>query len=139
VDPRSRDALLNKAHVLAKYLNRTEDAINVLDQAVSLYPEDVRPWAGRGVLRARLGQDGDAIKDAEAALALEDQPANQYQVAGIYALVSQRDPACRDMAFRLLTQALKKGFGGDFLAIDHDLDPIRNDPRFAQIEALARR
>jgi serine/threonine protein kinase/Tfp pilus assembly protein PilF len=139
VDPRSRDALLNKAHVLSKYLSRTEDAIRVLDQAVSLYPEDVRPRAGRGVLRARLGQDGDAIKDAEAALALEDQPANQYQVAGIYALVSQRDPACRDTAFRLLTQALKKGFGGDFLAIDNDLDPIRKDPRFAQIEALARR
>ena len=140
LEPRSMAALQNKAHVLGKYLQRTEDAVRILDEAVALYPEDVRPLAGRGILQARLGQDAKAVQDAEAALALEDLPANQYQVAGIYALVSRRDPsgAARTTAFRLLTLALKKGFGGELLAIDHDLDPIRDDPRFAQCEALTR-
>jgi hypothetical protein len=132
---------LNNAHVLSKYIQKKEDAVQVLDEAVALYAEDVRARAGRGVLHARLGRDALALQDAEAALALTDQPANVYQVAGIYALVSRREPACRDTAFRLLNQALKKGLpaGGDLLATDRDLDPLRDDPRFAQLEALARR
>jgi len=139
VEPRSFAALQNKAHVLGKYLGRTEDAVRALDEAVALYPEDVRPLAGRGVLRARLGRDADAAADAATALTLDGQPANVYQVAGIYALLSKRDPAQRDAAFRLLTQAVKAGFGGDLLAIDRDLDPLRDDARFAQVEALAAR
>jgi serine/threonine protein kinase/tetratricopeptide (TPR) repeat protein len=140
LDPRSMAALQNKAHVLGKYLDKTEEAVGVLGEAVKLYPEDVRPLAGRGILLARLRKDAEAIQDAVAALALDDSPANQYQVAGIYALVSQRgDASCRDRAFVLLTQALKKGFGGDLLAIDHDLNPLRDDPRFSAIESLARR
>ena len=90
----------------------------------------------RSKVQARLGQDAGAIQDAQAALTLDTAPANQYQVAGIYALVSARDPACRDEAFRLLTAALKGGFGRDLLAGDLDLDPIRDDPRFRQVLAL---
>jgi serine/threonine protein kinase/Flp pilus assembly protein TadD len=137
LDPRSLPALQNQAHVLVKYLKQTEEAVRVLDRTVALYPDDVRPRAGRGVLLARLGRNEGARADAEAALALEDAASNQYQVAGIYALLARQDASQADVAFRLLSSALKKGFGQNLLAIDPDLAPIRQDPRFARLQALA--
>jgi len=136
LDPRSLAALQDKAHVLVRYRKQTEEAVRVLDRAVALYPEDVRPRAGRGVLLARLGRNAAARADAELALTLEDTSANQYQVAGIYAWLSREDATLKDTAFRLLGSALKKGFGHDLLATDPDLVPIRDDPRFARLQSL---
>jgi tetratricopeptide (TPR) repeat protein len=137
LDPRSLPALQNQAHILVKYLHKTAEAVRILDRTITLYPDDVRPRAGRGVLLARLGHYDAARADAEAALALDDAAANQYQVAGIYALLAQSDASQADIAFRLLSSALKKGFGQNLLAIDPDLGPIRQDPRFARLQALA--
>ena len=41
-------------------------------------------------------------------------------------------------AFRLLGLSLKAGFGFNYLAIDRELDPIRDDPRFKQVVDDAR-
>src|SRR5205807_10139794 len=112
---------------------RTQEAIQVLDRAVALYPDDVRPRAGRGVLLARLGQRKAALRDAEAALAQDTSAANLFQVAGIYALTSKKDEEDRREAFRLLSTALRKGFGFEYLEVDHDLDPIRNDLQFRRL------
>jgi eukaryotic-like serine/threonine-protein kinase len=138
LDPRSLAALHNKAHVLGKYFRRTQDAVKTLDKAVLLYPDDVRPLAGRGLYLARLGKRDAAIKDAEQALALDASPANQYQVAGIYALTSRQAPNDKEEAMRLLSAALKKGVGFDYLDIDRDLDPIRTMPAFRRVVEAAR-
>jgi serine/threonine protein kinase/Flp pilus assembly protein TadD len=138
LNPRSLAALHNKAHVLGKYLKRTEDAVKTLDKAVQLYPDDARPLAGRGTYLARLGKRADALKYAELVLNIDPSPANLYQVAGIYALTSAKEPDDQREATRLLTSALKKGFGFEHLEIDHDLDPIRQSPAFRRVIEASR-
>ncbi len=132
LNPRSLAALQNQAHVLSK-LGRNEQAIRLLDQAIEFYPDYVPARAGRGVLRARLQQRQAAHEDADAALARDFGPATQYQVAGIYALTSRTDPDDRAHALRLLSSALRKGFGFELLEQDEDLDPIRDRPEFRQL------
>jgi len=78
------------------------------------------------------------LKDAEAALLLDTSPSNLYQVAGIYALTSRKEPEDEKEALRLLASALKKGFGFDYLEIDRDLDPIRQAPTFRRVIEASR-
>jgi tetratricopeptide (TPR) repeat protein len=136
-NPHSLSALQNKAHVLAEIQGRTEEAVQVLNEAVAAYPGYVPSRASRGVLLARLGKRTLALKDAEESLARDSQPATLYQVAGIYALTSQQCADDRLEALRLLSAALRRGYGLDLLARDPDLDPIRKDPEFTRIVAAA--
>jgi tetratricopeptide (TPR) repeat protein len=135
LNPNSLDALQNKASVLAERLDRTAEAIPVLDRAIDLHPEFVPARAGRGVLLARLGKRQPAIKDAEECLRRDVQPATLYQIAGVYALTSRQKSADVKQAFLLLNCALDKGYGHDLLGIDPDLDPIRKTPEFMALVA----
>jgi serine/threonine protein kinase/lipoprotein NlpI len=138
LDPRSRAGLDDKAHVLSERLGRTEDAIKVLDESVGYYPEYVAARASRGVLLARIGKRDAALQDAVESLRQDAGPAVAYQVAGIYALTSKQNPNDRREAFRLLSSALKNGYGFDLLDIDPDLNPIRSLPEFARLVEAAR-
>src|SRR5262249_22556587 len=60
VNPRSRAALQNKAHVLAEQLGRPAEAAEVLGTAATYYPQAAAVYASRGVLFARLGRRGAA-------------------------------------------------------------------------------
>src|SRR5438309_2016069 len=62
INPRSLPALQNKAHIYGKYLQRTEEAVLILDEAIRLYPDDLCLRAGRGTLLARLGKRPTALK-----------------------------------------------------------------------------
>jgi serine/threonine protein kinase/Tfp pilus assembly protein PilF len=137
-NPRSLDGLQNKASVLSEQLGQPHESVKVLNRAVELYPEFVPARAGRGVLLARLGKRPEARQDAEECLRLDYQPATLYQVAGIYALTSKQRPDDREEALFLLASALRKGYGWDLIAIDSDLDPIRNLPEFRRLSARAR-
>jgi serine/threonine protein kinase/Flp pilus assembly protein TadD len=132
LNPRSLVALQNKAHVLGR-LNRNDEAARVLDQAVELYPDFIRARAGRGVVLARIGEREAAHRDADECLARDNQPSTLYQLAGIYALTSQKNPDDRRQALHLLSVALQKGFGFDVLEIDRDLDPVRSSPEFRKL------
>jgi tetratricopeptide (TPR) repeat protein len=136
-NPRSLAALQNKAHALGR-TGRNEEAVRTLDKAVELYPDYVPSRAGRGVYHARLGHREAAVADARESLVRDAGPSNLYQVAGIYALTSRREPTDREEAVRLLTKALRSGFGFDLVAIDTDLDPIRADPEFRRLAEAAR-
>ena len=137
LDPHSREALQNKAAAFDR-LRRPADSLAALDKLLASNPDYALGLAGRCVLLARKRDEQAARRDAERALAVDPSPAIQYQVAGCYALLgrSRRDDA--DTAFRLLAAALRGGFGQQFLADDPDLDPIRNDPRFAELQAAVR-
>jgi tetratricopeptide (TPR) repeat protein len=137
INPCSQAALQDKAHVLAEKLGRSEEAIAVLDQAIALYPDYSAARTGRGVLLARLGRRQAALKDAEESIRLDTAAKNLYQAAGIYALTSRYHPDDSLEAFRLLSAALRGGFGFDLLAVDHDLDPIRKNARFRGIVEAA--
>ncbi|MBI3406955.1 MAG: tetratricopeptide repeat protein [Planctomycetes bacterium] len=137
VNPRSRAALRNKAHVLAEILDRPQEAVLALDWVVKLYPEFPPAWAERGVVQARLGRRAEAIADGKHALALEDSPALRYQVACIYALTSKSHPEDRKQALALLADALRNGYGFRILADDTDFDPLRDLPEFRRIAQAA--
>ena len=138
INPRSLAALQNRAIVLGQFFKRTDDAIQTLEKAIQLYPDDARPLASRGIYLARLGKREAALKDAELALLIDTNPPNLYQVAGIYALTSRQEPTDRLEALRLLSTALKKGFGFDYLEIDRDLDPLRDSPAFRRVVDASR-
>jgi serine/threonine protein kinase/Flp pilus assembly protein TadD len=137
LNARSLAALQNKAHILGK-LGRNEEAAKVLDMAVELYPDFIQARAGRGVLLARLGRREAAHKDAVDCLARDNKPMTIYQLAGIYALTSEKNPDDRQQAFRLLSVSLQKGIGFDLIETDKDLDPIRKSPEFQKLIDAAR-
>lgn len=133
LNPRSLEALQNKASILSERLARPVEAIQVLNRLVLLYPEYVPARASRGVLLARQGRRDDAIADAEACLLRDTKPATLYQVAGIYALTSRSEPNDRFQALQLLSSAIQRGYGRDLAPIDTDLDPLRKLPEFQAI------
>lgn len=140
-NPRFREALQNKAIVLADYLKRPSDAIDVLDHLLELYPNQVAARAGRGVYLARLGKVEPARRDAQATLEGDSSPFLIYQMAGLYAQISKHDPAsdAKVEALRLLARAFRAGFDQlQLIDADSDLDPIRNEPEFKRIVDHAR-
>jgi serine/threonine protein kinase/tetratricopeptide (TPR) repeat protein len=132
-NPLSFAALQNKAHVLGERLARDKDAVAVLDRAVALYPDSVKPRAGRGVHLARLGKTKAALEDARVALLLDTQPPNLYQVACIYALTTPAHAENRLRALELLSLALRGGYGLHVVDSDSDLNPLRSDPDFRRL------
>jgi eukaryotic-like serine/threonine-protein kinase len=147
LNPRSKDALLNKTYVLAERWptktaeekrERTIEAIALYDRLVDFYPDLVRARSERGVLLARLGKRSAALIDAQEALNRDASPATLYQVACIYALTVKEEPNDRIEAFRLLFLALRQGYGYDFLESDTDLIPIREFPEYKRLVAGAR-
>ncbi len=132
------DTWQSRAHVLAERLGRTEEAIEALTKALQLQPDSAPALAGRGVLYARLGRRDAALADAKAALVRDGQPLTLYQAGCIYALTSRQNADDRGEALRLLSVALRQGFGFDLLDKDRDLDPIRELPEFQRRVKAAR-
>lgn len=137
INPRLLAALQNKARILTLQ-GHIEEAVQILDQEIKYYPDSMTARSGRGVLLARLGKNKEAHQDAEAALRRDRSPAIVYQVAGIYALTSRQNPNDRAKALALLSSALQKGFGFEYLANDKDLDPIRDLPEFRRLTNAVR-
>jgi len=133
--PRYLPALQNSAAVLGELQGRAQEAIAMLDRALEACPDFVPARAGRGVLLARSGRRDAALADARISLSLDQQPVTLYQAACTYALVSQGYVDDRREALRLLAAALAQGFGREFVAVDHDLDPLRGDDDFRRIIA----
>jgi eukaryotic-like serine/threonine-protein kinase len=135
INPRSEVALKNQAHVLAEHLGKTEAAIEPMTKLIEFHPEQPLFRADRGVLYARLGQSESARK--EAAESLKHNPPGEvlYRVGCIHALLATTDDD-RSRAVHYLSLALKAGFGAEHLAKDRDLDNLRENPSFRQLESL---
>jgi eukaryotic-like serine/threonine-protein kinase len=133
INRRSASALQNKAHVLGECLGKDREAIAVLNTAIDLFPDNFQFCAGRGVHLARLGDDEEALRDAQRALALSTQPPNLYQVACIFALTAKRRPENRLLACEHLRRALAGGFGLEFVDKDSDFDPIRDSVEYRRV------
>jgi serine/threonine protein kinase/Tfp pilus assembly protein PilF len=133
LNPRSLDALQDKASVLSEFLSCPKEAIQTLDAALDVDPKHVPALIGRAVLRARLGSRSEAHRDARAALELSTAPAVQYQAACVFALTSTVKESDRSEAIRLLEAALRGGFGREELVGDSDLNPIRKSQEFEEL------
>jgi tetratricopeptide (TPR) repeat protein len=107
LNPKSRDALQNSAHVFSERLNKPNEAISCLDELLSLYPNDNAARIGRAVLNARAGRDDTARKDAETVLSQTPDPVTLYQVACVYALLSQWTEMETESALEHLANAMK--------------------------------
>jgi serine/threonine protein kinase/tetratricopeptide (TPR) repeat protein len=137
LNPRSIVALQDSVHCLGE-LNRDDDALALLERIIALYPDHAPSRSSRGVLLAIKGRRDEAHRNARESLWRDTSPRNLYQVAGIYATTSKANPEDRIEAFRLLSTALRGGFGFDYLPDDHELDAIRNQPEFLEILAAAK-
>ncbi len=138
LNPRSLAALQNKAAILSSLPGRDEDALDALTSATTLFPDLADLHSGRARMLAVLRRRDQAIEAAEKALALSHSPHILYQVGCAYALTSTTHREDRDPALRLLSQALRNGFGHREIAHDDDLTPIRDDPRFQRLLESAR-
>jgi serine/threonine protein kinase/tetratricopeptide (TPR) repeat protein len=137
LNPQSRAALEDKAHVLAELLGRPAEAVAALDRVTHLFPEYGAGYAGRGVLLARLGRYVAARDDARKAMLRDTSPPTVYRAACIYALASADNQDDQREALRLLSVALRAGFGLDVVKLDPDLAPLRGNPDFMQIVQAA--
>jgi serine/threonine protein kinase/Tfp pilus assembly protein PilF len=147
LNPRSAEALQNKAHVLAdwmgaktyeEYLDYTRQAVAVLDRSLQLHPDYLQARSGRGVLLARLGKRAEALTDAQEVLRREATPERLYEVACIYALTTRQQPADAAEAIRLLKLALRGGFGHDLLESDTDLVALRGIAEYRRLVEAVR-
>jgi tetratricopeptide (TPR) repeat protein len=138
INPHYLPALEDRAAVLAECLGQTEAAVASLDRAIRLAPQRGQPWAGRGVLLARLGRRDEAIRDAREAERVDPRPEVLYQTAGVYALTGRTNPLDHPESFRLLALALRQGYGFDLIETDPDLVPIRGQPEYRRLLEAAR-
>lgn len=142
LNPRSADAMKNKAIVLADSLVRTSDAVKIMDELLELYPTHTEARAGRAVYLARLGDAKRAIDDANIVLKEEPTPFRLYQMVGVYAQLSKTDAsgASRQQALQYAAKAFRTGFDKlNIIAADPDVDPIRNDAEFKELVQHARK
>lgn len=138
LNPQSRAALEDKAHVLAELLGRPAEAVAALDRVMQLFPDYGAGYAGRGVLLARLGRYRAARDDARNAMLRDTSPPTVYRAACIYALASADNRDDRQEALRLLSVALRGGFGLEVVNVDPDLAPLRGNSDFREIIEAAR-
>ncbi|HEV8059508.1 MAG TPA: tetratricopeptide repeat protein [Gemmataceae bacterium] len=138
LNPHSFEGLQNKAALLDDKFHKDKEALDVMNEAVRIYPDSVLARGGRGVLLARIDKRTEALEDAQEALLLDSSPPTLYQVACIYAQTSKKVPDDRVKALNLLSAALRTGFALEWIDTDHDLDPLRKLPEFAKAVAAAR-
>jgi eukaryotic-like serine/threonine-protein kinase len=138
LNPNSVAGLQDQASVLAEQLGRNQEALAPLDRLLELYPAFAQARGTRAVIRARLGLADEARADALKARELDpDGGAVRFQTACVYSLLGRERETDKAEAFRLLCQALQKGYGWEQLVHDEDLAPLRNDPRFTDLTRTA--
>jgi serine/threonine protein kinase/predicted Zn-dependent protease len=143
LNPKSLQALWNKAVVLSEKLHDLKSARPVYDRLVSDYPEELRLRTGRAVLLARLGETDDARREAHEVEAKLGQRRDdmalflRYQLGSLYALTAAKYPEDRREALRLIASAFAKGFQSvEYLDTDDDLTPIRADAEFRKLSEI---
>lgn len=138
LDPRSLEAMRNRAHVLAEYLHLPDRGIDVLAEAIRLYPDCAPAILGRGVLLARQGRRDQALADARLGLKYDQGAMAHYQAACIFAQTSRIIRTDADEAIRLLFVALHLGFDRAMAGRDPDLSPIRDHRDFLRLVPVAK-
>jgi tetratricopeptide (TPR) repeat protein len=130
--PKDPLTLFVKGRLLAE-LNRNEEAVKVLDKALTEKDDYIEARTTRGLAYAALGERALALKDAHAILESEPTPHMHYQAARIYALTSRRHPADAQYALALLAFALRNGYGVHSYRQEPDLAPLQKMAEFERL------
>jgi tetratricopeptide (TPR) repeat protein len=134
LDPASRMALRNLAHVLAERQGDTAAAIRVVDRLVEQFGHRPEDLVSRGVLHARAGDRQAALADAQSALAGRQDGKLLFQVACIHALCAGQNPEDAEQAIQLVGQAIVKDPRWLQVAMrDPDLVSLRNQEKFREL------
>lgn len=123
-----------RKHFNAKEWQQAADAYRPL---VAAHPDHGQAWFELAFSLHNLKQYPEAAKAYREADRLSFAPVRtQYNLACVYALMNQPDPA-----FEWLRKTAMSGFAGlpNLLQTDADLAGLRNDPRFADLMKLAQR
>jgi tetratricopeptide (TPR) repeat protein len=135
--PSLRNSYENMAHVLSEYLNRQDEAIAALDDAIECDSKYAMAWSSRSVLHARKGNAEAAIADAEQALRLDRAAIVCYQAASAYALV-RRNAKDELLALSLLKETARQNPPlAELMKNDKDLAKIEDQKTLKQIIAAA--
>ncbi len=135
---RSLVALQNLAHVLGDQLKDAKAALAATTKLTELYPEFGPALAGHALVLARLGRRDEAHEAIRKAQRVSEDPEMTYHAATVFALTSAKNAADRPEAIKLLRRAVNDRHNADQLASDADLDPIRTDPQFVEIQQAAK-
>jgi eukaryotic-like serine/threonine-protein kinase len=142
---RTRTLMLAQAHEAlgdrAKARVNYEAARAMLADSVAAHPEDASMRIGLGLAYAGLGRDAEAIREAEAAMDLvplsKNNPVATVFMGGAVEVFAQA--GANDRAFELLDLLLAMPAGREvsvpLLRADPAFDPLRSDPRFAELLA----
>ena len=125
--------------MLGERLNRLPEALEATDRLLAEYPDHSIGRGGRAVYLARLGRVDEAVAEVRKLLTGDPEPSVYYHAGCVLALAAKADPKYRDEAIGLVSKALLKGYGHDFLIGDPDLDALDGDGRFRTIADGVRR
>lgn len=133
VEAKGTKADLKAATARAEKAWQSQDwkaAADAYAEVVEIAPDDGMAWHHLGYSLHALGRLDEALKAHVKAAEFPDVGGvGAYNAACVHALQGRKDDA-----FRWLEKARKKGFANaEQLAIDSDMDSLRDDPRFAKL------
>jgi Flp pilus assembly protein TadD len=114
-------------------MRKYQEAINVLERAAELDPENIHVWLALGWCYKRIGRLDLAIQSLEEALAVEESQASVYYNLACYWSLAHNSK----LALAYLSQALDLDPSyRDLVARESDFDPIRDDPGFRDLTSV---
>lgn len=116
-----------------RIMGKYREAIEVLDLAAELDPENIHVWLALGWCFKRTGRLDLAIQSLEEALAFEEGQAIVYYNLACYWSLAQNSK----LALAYLARALDLDPSyRDLIARESDFDPIRDDPGFRDLTSV---
>lgn len=132
LDPDKRLILTDLSRILSVRLQWHDEALEVLDRLLKLYPNTESALIDRSILYAKSGRHEEAVRDIERAMEPPNANRTLYQAACAHANFPGRKNHVT--ALSLLSQAIRAGYVAKDLDTDPDLDPIRDMPGFKAIK-----
>ena len=137
-NPNSIAAMKNVAHVLSDHLEMLDGAIDLLDRAILMKPEDAELLSSRAVLAARAGRVEAARKGIQQAVALNQDAPTLIRAGCVFSITKQSEQDAR-LALQWVRKAIAKDpQWATYIAEDPDLSAIRDDERFQETINAAR-